>query len=137
MKTSELTGDALNAIIKRIVLQDGLYTQHREIYTLPYIDPDGWVFPANTSINRVHKVPPKFTRPPTTGKFDPLNNENQCIHIAAHYGVANETSTNRMLFGLASIAVVRDSIIRQEGSTCNEAALRAVVALRLGDEVPL
>lgn len=115
MKISELSGDNLNAVIKRIVLQDGLYTQDSEIYTKLYIDPDGWVFLPNTSIGTVHKVPPKFTRQPTIGKFDPCNNWGLCKAIANFYRLE----------------------VQEFGTENMEAALRAVVALRLGDEVEL
>lgn len=132
MKTSELTGEALNAVIKRIVLQDGLYTQDREIYTLPYIDPDGWVYPPNTAV-RVHAVPPKFSRPPTTGKFDPANNESQGRYIIKRYDV----KLKYVDFMRAHLAVSSDGRIEQFGRTPQEALLRAVVALRMGDEVEL
>lgn len=132
MKTSDLTGDALNAVIKRIVLQDGLYTQDREIYTLPYIDPEGWVHPPNTAVH-VHAVPPKFARPPTTGKFDPASNERHGMHIIKRYDV----KLKYVDFMPAHLAVSSDGRIEQFGSTPQEALLRAVVALRLGDEVEL
>lgn len=115
MKTSELTGDALNAVIKRIVLQDGLYTQDREIYTKLYMDPDGWVFLPNTSIDTVHKVPPKFTRQPTIGKFDPVNDWPICKAVANFYRIE----------------------VQEFGTENMEAALRAVVVMRMGDEVEL
>lgn len=136
MKTSELTGDALNAVIKRIVLQDGLYTQDREIYTKPFINRDDYVYPANTSIYRASKVPPKFERPPTTGKFDPLNNDRQCVAIMNHYGVKTAYPMIPYPDGMRG-AVSVDGTIEHIGATFNEAAMRVVVAMRLGDEVEL